>query len=237
MSHHISKERSRISAMFNGIAASYDFLNHLLSLGIDKYWRRVLIREIKAKDPEKALDIATGTGDIAISLYKAGISVTGADIAEKMVDIAREKCNKLVESTTPIPVFHIASADDLPYESQSFQLVTIGFGIRNFENREGALQEIYRVLTPGGELAILEFAEPENRIWRGLYRFYFHNILPILGRLISKDMEAYAYLPESVNEFPKYKNFCNELENAGFKNAKYRSLTGGITLLYTAVKS
>lgn len=133
MSHHISKERSRISAMFNGIAASYDFLNHLLSLGIDKYWRRVLIREIKAKDPEKALDIATGTGDIAISLYKAGISVTGADIAEKMVDIAREKCNKLVESTTPKPVFHIASADDLPYESQSFQLVTIGFGIRNFE--------------------------------------------------------------------------------------------------------
>lgn len=236
MSRDISKERNKISAMFNGIAGSYDLLNHLLSLGIDKYWRRVLISHSMKKGPAKALDIATGTGDIAIALYKAGVETTAIDIADQMVEIAKEKCRKLKESNISKPIFFIASADDIPFEEKSFQLVTIGFGIRNFENRERALKEIFRVLQNGGELSILEFASPKNKIWGALYRFYFHNILPLIGKLVSKDMEAYTYLPQSVSQFPQYIAFCKELEEVGFINTSFRPLTGGVSVLYTASK-
>lgn len=236
MSQQISKERNKISAMFNGIAGSYDLLNHILSLGIDRYWRRVLISHSMKKKPATALDIATGTGDIAIALYKAGVNTTAIDIAEKMVEIAKVKCQKLKISNVPKPNFLIASADDIPFKDKSFQLVTIGFGIRNFENRERALSEIFRILQNGGELSILEFASPENRLWGALYRFYFHNILPFIGKLISKDMEAYTYLPQSVSQFPQYNAFCKELEEVGFINTSFKSLTGGVSVLYTASK-
>jgi demethylmenaquinone methyltransferase/2-methoxy-6-polyprenyl-1,4-benzoquinol methylase len=222
--------------MFNGIAGSYDFLNHLLSLGIDKYWRRVLIKHVMLRMPAKALDIATGTGDIAISLYNKGVAATGVDIAEQMVEIAIKKTSRLEQKDSPRPDFLIASADELPFEDNSFQLVTIGFGIRNFENRKRALDEIYRVLSSGGEVAILEFADPRNKLWRAVYRFYFHNILPLIGKLISKDMNAYTYLPESVNQFPQYSAFCKEIADAGFKNSSFKPLTGGVSVLYTALK-
>jgi demethylmenaquinone methyltransferase/2-methoxy-6-polyprenyl-1,4-benzoquinol methylase len=237
MSQQISKERNKISAMFNGIAGSYDFLNHLLSLGIDRYWRKVLVKHILVRNPTNALDIATGTGDIAIALYKVGIETTGIDIADQMVEVAMAKCNTLKNSSIPLPGFLIASADDIPYPDNSFQLVTIGFGIRNFENRKRAIEEIFRVLTVGGELAILEFAEPRNKLWSSIYKFYFHNILPLIGKLISKDMDAYRYLPESVSQFPQYKDFCNELETVGFANPKFKPLTGGVSILYTALKT
>ena len=222
--------------MFNGIARSYDFLNHLLSLGIDKYWRRVLINHVMLRMPAKALDIATGTGDIAISLYRKGISTTGVDIADQMIEIAIKKTSRLEQKEAPKPDFLIASADELPFAESSFQLVTIGFGIRNFENRKRSLDEIYRVLSSGGEIAILEFADPRNKLWRAVYRFYFHNILPLIGKLISKDMNAYTYLPESVNQFPQYAAFCKELTDAGFKNSSFKPLTGGVSVLYTALK-
>ena len=237
MSQQISKERNKISAMFNGIAGSYDFLNHLLSLGIDRYWRKVLVKHILVRNPTNALDIATGTGDIAIALYKVGIETTGIDIADQMVEVAMAKCNTLNKSSIPLPGFLIASADDIPYPDNSFQLVTIGFGIRNFENRKRAIEEIFRVLTVGGELAILEFAEPRNKLWSAIYKFYFHNILPLIGKLISKDMDAYRYLPESVSQFPQYKDFCKELEDLGFANSKFKPLTGGVSILYTALKT
>jgi len=236
MGEGIRKERGTISAMFNSIAGSYDFLNHLLSLGIDKRWRKRLIREVMKKNPATALDVASGTGDIAIALYNRNIKVTGIDIAQKMLDRAVEKCSKLPEEITPRPEFVLASADEIPYPESSFNLVTIGFGIRNFENRPQSLSEIFRVLTPGGELAILEFASPKNKIWRSLYTFYFHNILPIIGKIISKDMGAYTYLPESVSEFPQYGAFCSEMERAGFKTVRFRPLTGGVAVLYTAEK-
>ncbi|MDD3273097.1 MAG: bifunctional demethylmenaquinone methyltransferase/2-methoxy-6-polyprenyl-1,4-benzoquinol methylase UbiE [Bacteroidales bacterium] len=237
MSQQISKERNKISAMFNGIAGSYDFLNHLLSLGIDRHWRRVLIKHVLKRNPNNALDIATGTGDIAIALYKVGVETTGIDIADQMVEVAKSKCSKLKKSSIPLPGFLIASADDIPYPDNSFQLVTIGFGIRNFENRKRAIEEIFRVLKVGGELAILEFAEPRNKLWSSIYKFYFHNILPLIGKLISKDMDAYRYLPESVSQFPQYKDFCNELETVGFANPKFKPLTGGVSILYTALKT
>ncbi len=236
MSRHLSKDRSKISAMFNGIAGSYDFLNHFLSLGIDKYWRRVLIKHVMHRSPSKALDIATGTGDIAIALYKRGVTTWGIDIADQMVGIAKKKCEKLNPEDTGKPDFLIASADEIPFPDSTFHLVTIGFGIRNFENRKVALEEIYRVLTDGGELAILEFADPRNKLWRAIYRFYFHNVLPLIGKIISKDMNAYTYLPESVNQFPQYSEFCKEMEEAGFINTKFKPLTGGVSVLYTALK-
>lgn len=236
MGEGIRKERGTISAMFNSIAGSYDFLNHLLSMGIDKRWRKRLIREVMKKNPATALDVASGTGDIAIALYNRNIKVTGIDIAQKMLDRAVEKCSKLSEEKTPRPEFVLASADEIPYPESSFNLVTIGFGIRNFENRPQSLSEIFRVLTPGGELAILEFASPKNKIWRSLYTFYFHNILPIIGKIISRDMGAYTYLPESVSEFPQYEVFCSEMERAGFKAVRFRPLTGGVAVLYTAEK-
>lgn len=236
MPETLKKDRSIISAMFNNIAGSYDLLNHLLSLGIDKIWRKRLIKHLMSSTPGKVLDIATGTGDIAIELFRRGVEVTGIDIAQKMLDKANEKCAAERKSSTPLPLFLLASADEIPFPDHSFDAVTIGFGIRNFENREQSLKEIFRVINNGGQLAILEFASPKNRIWRALYTFYFHNILPVAGKIISKDMSAYTYLPESVSEFPQYDEFCGELRIVGFTSVDFKPLSGGVAVLYTAKK-
>ncbi|HBY01951.1 MAG TPA: bifunctional demethylmenaquinone methyltransferase/2-methoxy-6-polyprenyl-1,4-benzoquinol methylase UbiE [Rikenellaceae bacterium] len=236
MPETLKKDRNIISAMFNNIAGSYDFLNHLLSLGIDKIWRKKLIKHLMSSYPAKVLDLATGTGDIAIELFRKGIEVTGIDIAQKMLDKATEKCAAESKSSTPLPVFILASADEIPFPENSFDAVTIGFGIRNFENREQSLKEIFRVTNNGGQLAILEFASPKNRVWRALYTFYFHNILPVAGKIISKDMSAYTYLPESVSEFPQYDEFCGELRIVGFTSVHFKPLSGGVAVLYTARK-
>lgn len=236
MPETLKKERSIISAMFNNIAGSYDLLNHLLSLGIDKIWRKRLIKHLMSSPPVKVLDLATGTGDIAIELFRRGVEVTGIDIAQKMLDKANEKCAAERKSATPLPMFLLASADEIPFPDNSFDAVTIGFGIRNFENREQSLGEIFRVINNGGQLAILEFASPKNRVWRALYTFYFHNILPVAGKIISKDMSAYTYLPESVSEFPQYDAFCGELRIVGFTSVDFKPLSGGVAVLYTAKK-
>jgi demethylmenaquinone methyltransferase/2-methoxy-6-polyprenyl-1,4-benzoquinol methylase len=222
--------------MFNNIASKYDLLNHLLSLGIDKIWRRKLLKFVKANNPKKVLDLACGTGDMTIALYRSGVEVIGADIAEKMLDIARVKSDRIYSGSTPPPVYILASADSIPMPDECFDSVTITFGIRNFENRKSSLQEILRVLKKGGCLAILEFATPKNRLWRGLFNFYFLNILPLVGRLISKDMKAYTYLPESVKSFPQYGDLCKEITDEGFSEVQYTSFTGGVAVLYTARK-
>ena len=237
MDNALQKDRASVSSMFNNIASKYDLLNHLLSLGIDKIWRRKLLKFVKANNPKKILDLACGTGDMTIALYKSGFEVIGADIAEKMLEIARVKSIKIHNGNTPPPVYILASADSIPFPDNSFDSVTITFGIRNFENRKSSLQEIIRVLKNGGYLSILEFALPKNRLWRGLFNFYFLNILPLIGRLISKDMKAYTYLPESVKSFPQYGDLCKEIIEEGFSEVKYTSLTGGVAVLYTARKA
>ncbi len=236
MSEAVKKDSSIISAMFNNIAGSYDLLNYLLSFGIDKNWRKKLLKDITKSTPKTALDVASGTGDIAISLYRKGVEVTGIDIAQKMLDKAVEKSARLKKSTTPLPVFILASADEIPFAENTFDAVTIGFGIRNFEKREQALKEVFRVLNPNGQLAILEFASPKNKPWRSLFTFYFHNILPVVGKVISKDMSAYTYLPESVLDFPQYEELCNEMKSVGFGKVNFQPLTGGVAVLYTAKK-
>jgi demethylmenaquinone methyltransferase / 2-methoxy-6-polyprenyl-1,4-benzoquinol methylase len=236
MDKMLSKDRASISSMFNSIAGKYDFLNHFLSLGIDRGWRRKLVKFIKSKSPAKVLDLACGTGDLTISLYKAGLEVIGVDIADKMLGMARAKNSSLKGSKVPKPIYTLASADLIPQPDGSFDAVTIAFGIRNFENRSQSLNEIKRILNDNGSLAILEFATPRNILWRSMFNLYFKNILPLIGRMISKDSNAYSYLPESVKSFPQYQGFCNELSDQGFTNVQYRSLTGGVAVLYTAKK-
>lgn len=246
MHNKVNKERRVIAGMFNNIASSYDFINHTLSFGIDKIWRYRLVKKIAVNNPQKALDIACGTGDVSIALMKKGIDVTGLDIAQEMLEIAKRKTekkyNKYLKKTSKglkiEPTKYIlASADSIPFPSNSFDLVTIGFGIRNFENREKALLEIRRVLKQKGELAILEFATPRNKVWKSLYNFYFLTILPFIGKVISKDKDAYNYLPTSVNTFPQYSEFKKEIEKSGFSDVKFYSLTGGVAVLYIAKNS
>lgn len=226
--------------MFNGIAPHYDKLNHILSLNIDKYWRKVMVKfikqEYKAGGMPKVLDLACGTGDSSIALCKQGMNVTGADIAQKMLDIAILKNDKINKRYSPLPDYILASAEDLPFENEKFDATTISFGIRNFNNRDKCLQEILRVIKPGGVLAILEFAKPQNSIIRFFYNLYFNNLLPFIGKIVSKDKAAYKYLSDSVEAFPKFDSFCKEVEQAGFKEVKYKKLTFGICVLYTGKK-
>lgn len=231
----LSKNEKRISAMFNGIASDYDRLNHILSFGIDHLWRHHATSEISAsiKAGSRILDIACGTGDLSAGLAKKGFEVVGIDIAENMLHIAEKKLSSRNFLCTP--AFIRASAENIPFEDDSFDAVTIAFGIRNFDNRDKCLKEISRVLRKGGLLRILEFAEPRNRLWKAVFNTYFMRISPLIGKAVSKDKEAYLYLPESVRAFPKYENFCNEL-SADFSNPEYDVLSGGIALYYKAYK-
>ncbi|MDD4638756.1 MAG: bifunctional demethylmenaquinone methyltransferase/2-methoxy-6-polyprenyl-1,4-benzoquinol methylase UbiE [Bacteroidales bacterium] len=228
------KERSEpvISSMFNSISKRYDLLNHLLSFGFDTLWRKRMVRMVRERGAKEVLDIACGTGDLTIALWKEGMHVTGVDIAEKMVEIARGKNSGLDLSIREAPEYIISSASSLPFEQASFDAVTISFGIRNFEEREKALGEVKRVLKPSGLLAVMEFSAPENRVWNRIFGFYFKKILPYTGRIISGNSFAYSYLPESVSKFPKPEEFCRELKKSGFYDLTIRSMTGNIAVIY-----
>ena len=232
----LSKERETISSMFNSIAPTYDLLNHLLSFGIDISWRKKLVRAVSRHTPiehANILDLACGTGDVSIAIYNKGAKVTGADISEEMLKVAIKKCQK--SGINDID-FMIADACQLPFDSNTFDAITISFGIRNFDKRSHCIEELYRALKPGGLLAILEFSIPKNKLWKGLYTFYFKKILPSIGRIVSKQKWAYTYLPESSFSFPCREEFCKELKAGKFQECRYKSLTGGVACLYTAVK-
>ena len=230
-----SGKKVRVEAMFNDIAPRYDFLNHFLSLGIDIRWRKKVRRLIASIQPKQILDVATGTGDLAIELARLKPEkITGVDIAANMLEIGKEKVvAKKLESTIELLP---GDSENLPFENNSFDAVTVAFGVRNFEHLQKGLKEMYRVMRPGGMVAILEFSKPKAFPFRQIYNFYFKYILPGLGRMVSKNEEAYTYLPESVSAFPEDLAFINELKKAGYSATSQKRLTMGIATLYTATK-
>lgn len=228
-------KKDQIAGMFNRIAGRYDFLNHFLSLGIDKSWRRKAINTLSGLQPQVVLDVATGTGDLAIAAMKLQPrQVIGVDISEGMLAIGRTKIRKQnLEQTIAL---QYGDSEHLPFADDHFDAITCAYGVRNFEHLEKGLQEMQRVLRPGGRVAILEFSRPAKFPVKQLYRFYFRYILPTLGKTVSKDNTAYHYLHDSASAFPDGKDFCTILERCGFNRATAKPLTFGITTLYTCEK-
>ncbi|MCC6385186.1 MAG: bifunctional demethylmenaquinone methyltransferase/2-methoxy-6-polyprenyl-1,4-benzoquinol methylase UbiE [Bacteroidia bacterium] len=230
-----SSKQNQVEQMFDSIAHRYDFLNHLLSLGIDKKWRKAVANELRKSRPAVILDVATGTGDLAFTLAsELQAEITGIDLSANMLEQARQKKNKFYPEKKIR--FVLADAGAIPFPDHSFDTCTVAFGVRNFETISSGLQEMNRVLCINGTLAILEFSIPEHFLTRQCYLLYFRYILPAIGRFFSKDKNAYGYLPESVSAFPAPALFIEQLQQCGFSNIRHRYLTFGIVSLYTAQK-
>ncbi|MDR1056102.1 MAG: bifunctional demethylmenaquinone methyltransferase/2-methoxy-6-polyprenyl-1,4-benzoquinol methylase UbiE [Prevotellaceae bacterium] len=230
-------EKTLVAAMFDGIAKQYDFLNHFLSLGIDKLWRRKLVKLLKKQSPKSVLDVATGTGDLAIAIQKRvnPEKIIGIDISEQMLQYGRKKIErkKLQHSID----LQYGDSKNIKFDSNTFDAITVAFGVRNFENLEKGLSEMYRVLKTRGMIYILEFSMPKHFPFKQLYRLYFFRILPFIGRLFSGDAHAYRYLSESVEQFPRDELMLNKLKDAGFYDTKYVILTFGIAAIYTGKRA
>lgn len=228
-------KKAQVTSMFDNIARHYDFLNIFLSMGIDRIWRRKVVNLLRPKQPEQILDIATGTGDLAIALRKTGAKkITGVDISAGMLELAQKKIKS--KNLEDIISVQQADSENLPFQDNTFCAITVSFGIRNFQNPKTGLKEMYRTLKPGGTLAILEFSKPHKFPVRPLFNFYSKIFIPFVGRIISGDKRAYAYLPESVNAFPEGESFLRWVKNTGFKNVKQYRLSSGIATLYVGEK-
>lgn len=228
-------KKRQVAKMFNNIAIRYDFLNHFLSLGIDRYWRRKAISYLKDRTNTLILDIATGTADLAIEAVSLKPEkIFGVDISTEMLEIGRQKIikKKLQDKIQLLE----GDSEDLIFEDNKFDAVTVAFGVRNFQDLETGLEEMRRVLRPLGMIVILEFSQPKNFLFKKLYNFYSSRITPGIGKVISKDKEAYSYLHESVKAFPHGIDFCNILVDCGYKNVHFTPLTFGIVTIYTAEK-
>ena len=227
---------SPIAAMFDRISPKYDALNHMLSLNIDKVWRKKTAKIVSKTQPKAILDLATGTADLAIAMAKHNpqAHIIGLDISEKMLEIGKEKV-KLQNLENQIELHH-GDAASLPFEDSRFDAVTVAFGVRNFEDLSKGLSEMHRVLKTNGQAVILEFSMPERFPVKQLYNFYFKHLLPNIGKWVSKDGNAYSYLPHSVEKFPKPSDFCNILGSFGLKNCQIKPLSFGIATLYVANK-
>lgn len=229
-------KKEQVTEMFNNISKRYDLLNHVLSLGIDILWRKKAIRMLKPENPKFILDIATGTGDFAIeALALDPDKVIGVDISEGMLEVGRKKLQKM-DLTHRIDL-QLGDSEKLLFPDNNFDAVIVSFGVRNFENLEAGLKDMFRVLKPGGTVVIIEFSKPEAFPFKQGYNFYFKSILPLIGKMVSKDNSAYTYLPESVQQFPYGNEFVEILRKVGFNEAKCKPLTFGISSIYTGKKS
>jgi demethylmenaquinone methyltransferase/2-methoxy-6-polyprenyl-1,4-benzoquinol methylase len=228
-------KKEQVEQMFDHIAPTYDFLNHFLSAGIDRRWRKKAVDSIASISPRYILDLATGTGDFAVEALRLRPSkVIGGDISDLMMDVGRAKAKKLQASD--ILEFQRVDSENMPFEDNKFDAITVGFGVRNFEHLEIGLREMHRVLRPGGRVAILEVSQPKKFPMRALYGIYFNYILPLVGRIFSSDIRAYTYLPESVRVFPEGDDFVAILNKVGFRDIRYQPLTFGICAFYTCEK-
>lgn len=231
--------KEKIHSLFNGISSDYDRLNHILSLNIDKIWRRRAVRKIAdKKEPTEILDIACGTGDFSIAIAKKmplGSHVTGLDLSEGMLAVMKEKVEKL-GLADKISMMQ-GDCENLPFADNSFDRVSVAFGVRNFEKKEKGLTEMLRVLKPDGRLVILELSLPSNSIARYLFKLYFLHILPLIGGKVSGDKAAYSYLPASVLQFPKKKEFKAIMSNCGYANIRHKAFTLGVCRMYIGEKA
>lgn len=229
-------KKEGVRKLFDNIAPDYDKLNHILSFNIDKGWRKKAVRKlVDTQEPLKVLDVACGTGDFTIEIAQKvakGSEVIGVDISEGMMAVGREKIKKAGVSAE----LFVADCEDLPYSDNTFDRISVGFGVRNFEHLELGLSQMYRVLTPGGKLVILELSVPSNAFIRWCYKLYFLKILPAIGGMISGDRGAYEYLPASVLRFPGPDKFIPMLKSAGFAQVEHTPLTLGICRMYVAKK-
>ncbi len=230
------KKRADVESMFDSIAWRYDFLNHFLSFNFDKLWRKRAIKIIsQAYESPLILDVATGTGDLAIAAMKIrpkGIS--GIDISQKMLEIGREKIREKGYGEKIELIY--GDSEAIPFDDREFDVVMVAFGVRNFSNPLKGLKEMKRVVRDGGMIMVLEFSKPSGFPFKPLYNFYFRNILPLFGRLFSKDRAAYRYLPDSVMKFPDNEKFLELLVQAGWSDSSQVKLTGGVASIYTGFK-
>ncbi|WP_340075598.1 bifunctional demethylmenaquinone methyltransferase/2-methoxy-6-polyprenyl-1,4-benzoquinol methylase UbiE [Leptobacterium sp. I13] len=228
-------KKEQVTQMFDTISGNYDGLNRVISFGTDIRWRRKVVNIVKKHHPNRILDIATGTGDLAINLSKTGAKeIIGLDISPGMLEIGKQKIIRKKLSGTIKMV--LGDGEKLHFDDHSFDAVTVAFGVRNFENLEVGLKEIYRVLKPGGVFVVLETSVPTKAPFRQGYNIYTKKIMPSIGKLFSKDRSAYAYLSESAAAFPHGKNFNNILRKIGFINVKHYPQTFGVATIYTATK-
>ncbi len=224
-------KKSRVQRIFDSISPKYDLLNHLLSAGVDFYWRKKALKLTKINKDATLLDVACGTGDFSIAAKKFGVSqITGADLSFNMLKLFSQKTEDIRGRTVQ------CVAEDLPFKNQSFSNITVAFGVRNFYDILEGFKQFNRVLMPNGKATILEFRMPSNFLVKAVYNFYFTKILPLVGRIISKDPEAYTYLPESVRDFDKTINIPELLKEAGFSRVEYKSLTFGIVQVVIGIK-
>ena len=227
-----SNKTLRVENMFDRIAPKYDFFNRLFSLGIDLWWRKNLVKWMQSDDPKQILDVATGTGELAIALWKNfRVKITAVDLSQEMLNLADKKIKQLGADIT----IQKANAENLPFESNKFDAVSVGFGVRNFENLEKGLSELKRVVKENGNVYILEFSRMEG-VLSPLYNFYFRKVLPFLAKMISDEKEAYSYLPDSVQNFPCGERMKNILLDLGFSKVEYKKLSLGIVTIYKAKK-
>jgi demethylmenaquinone methyltransferase/2-methoxy-6-polyprenyl-1,4-benzoquinol methylase len=229
-------KKEQVADMFNNISPKYDLLNRLLSIGIDILWRRAALSFLKKDKPQKILDIATGTADFALEALKQlqPKQIIGVDISAGMLEKGKEKI-KQRQLDDKIQL-QLGDSERLLFEDNTFDAVIVAFGVRNFENLERGLADMLRVLKPKGKVVILEFSKPKKAPIKQLYNFYFKNILPSIGKMVSKDARAYTYLPESVQAFPEGKDFTNILEKVGFKSVSCKTLSFGISSVYVGEK-
>lgn len=234
--HSDKSKREQVEMMFDNIAPKYDFLNHYFTIGIDKIWRKKAIKIASQNNPDNILDIAAGTGDFTILEAKrtSAKEIVGIDISQNMLNVAIQKANR--QKLGNRVKFLKADSLDMPFEPETFDAVTVGFGVRNFADIPAGLKEIYRVLKTGGRLVVLELSEPSNPLVKGVFGFYFHKVMPAAGKLISKDPSAYKYLPDSVEQFPYGQRFLDIMTGCGFKNAKLKWLSLGIAAIYWGEK-
>ena len=228
------EEKQHIGQLFDRIAGTYDGLNHGLSLNIDKRWRRKTVQQMVPA--QHVLDVAIGTADLTIEMLRRGKAqrVTGLDLSKQMMEVGRRKVERL--RVTGKVEFVYGNAQHMPFDNASFDAVTCAYGCRNFQNLDEGLQEMYRVLKPGGQVIILEFSYPSNALVRALYDIYFTHVLPLVGRIVSRDKTAYTYLNKSVKSFCWGEAFAQHMRQAGFTDTRFIPLTFGITTIYTAKK-